>query len=77
VLAPELAGGLSAERFTREVRLAARLQHPNVVSVLSVGTGPDGLPYYTMPFIDGASGYVRNSVYFEPGSADLSTFALV
>jgi serine/threonine-protein kinase len=55
VLAPELAEGLSAERFAREVRLAARLQHPNVVPVLAAGTGPDVLPYYTMPFVDGAS----------------------
>jgi eukaryotic-like serine/threonine-protein kinase len=55
VLAPELAEGLSAERFTREIRLAARLQHPNVVPVLAAGSEPDGLPYYTMPFIDGAS----------------------
>jgi serine/threonine-protein kinase len=55
VLAPELAEGLSAERFAREVRLAARLQHPNVVPVHAAGTGPDGMPYYTMPFIDGAS----------------------
>ena len=55
VLAPELAEGLSAERFTREILLAARLQHPNVVPVLAAGTGSDGLPYYTMPFIAGAS----------------------
>jgi serine/threonine-protein kinase len=55
VLAPELAEGLSAERFAREVRIAARLQHPNVVPVLAAGTGPGGLPYYTMPFIEGAT----------------------
>src|SRR5215211_5091579 len=55
VLAPELAEGLSAERFAREVRLAARLQHPNVVPVLAAGASGDGLPYYTMPFIAGAS----------------------
>jgi serine/threonine protein kinase/tetratricopeptide (TPR) repeat protein len=55
VLAPELAEGLSAERFAREVRLAARLQHPNIVPVHAAGAGPDGLPYYTMPFIAGAS----------------------
>ena len=55
VLAPELTEGLSAERFAREVRLAARLQHPNVVPVLAAGASGDGLPYYTMPFIAGAS----------------------
>jgi len=55
VLAPELAEGISSERFMREIRLAARLQHPNVVPVLVAGAGPDGLPYYVMPFIDGRS----------------------
>ena len=50
----ELAEGVSAERFAREVRVAARLQHPNVVPVLSTGS-LGALPYYTMPFIDGAS----------------------
>ncbi|HET7565097.1 MAG TPA: protein kinase [Gemmatimonadaceae bacterium] len=54
VLAPELAEGLSAERFEREVRLAARLQHPHVVPVIAAGIA-GGLPYYTMPFIDGES----------------------
>ncbi len=54
VVAPELTQGLSAERFTREVRLAARLQHANVVPVLSAGDA-DGLPYYTMPFVTGES----------------------
>ena len=55
VLAPSLAEGLSAARFAREMRLAARLQHPNIVPVLAAGTNLDGLPYYTMPFIAGAS----------------------
>ncbi|HJP57115.1 MAG TPA: serine/threonine-protein kinase, partial [Gemmatimonadales bacterium] len=54
VVAPELAQGMSAERFTREVRLAARLQQANIVPVLSAGTA-DGLPYYTMPFVRGES----------------------
>ena len=54
VIAPELAEGMSAERFTREVKLAARLQQANIVPVLSAGTA-DGLPYYTMPFVRGES----------------------
>ena len=54
VLAPELAEGISAERFAREVRLAARLQHPNVVPMLAAGNA-GGLPYYTMPFVRGES----------------------
>lgn len=54
VLSPELAQGLSAERFAREIRLAARLQHPHIVPLFSAGT-IDGLPYYTMPFIEGES----------------------
>ena len=54
VLASELAGGISADRFEREIRLAARLQHPNIVPLLSAGT-TDGLPWYTMPFVRGDS----------------------
>src|SRR3954468_20728544 len=54
VLAPELAAGVSAERFEREIRLIARLQHPHIVPVLAAGH-IDDLPYYTMPFVAGAS----------------------
>jgi len=54
VIAPELTEGLSLERFTREVRLAARLQQANVVPVLSAGDA-GGVPYYTMPFVRGES----------------------
>jgi tetratricopeptide (TPR) repeat protein len=55
VLAPALAEGLSAERFAREIRLAAQLQEPHIVPVLTAGTTADGLPYYTMPFVRGES----------------------
>ena len=51
---PELAAGVSAERFQREIKLAAQLQHPNIVPVLNTGIAA-GLPYYTMPFVDGLS----------------------
>ena len=54
VLAPELAAGLLLERFEREVQLAAGLQDPHIVPVLSAGE-LDGLPYYTMPYVEGAS----------------------
>jgi len=42
------------ERFKREIMLAARLQHPHIVPVLAAGEIA-GLPYYTMPFVDGES----------------------
>ncbi len=54
VLSPELAEGLSADRFVREIKVAARLQQANIVPVLRAGE-LDGLPYYTMPFVTGES----------------------
>ncbi|MEO7521708.1 MAG: serine/threonine-protein kinase, partial [Gemmatimonas sp.] len=54
VLHPDLAAGLSAARFGREVRMAARLQHPHIVPLLSAGEF-DGLPFYMMPYVDGES----------------------
>src|SRR5687768_4223584 len=55
VLSAEAAEGMSAERFTREIRLAAALQDPHIVPVLTAGQTDDGLPYYTMPFVTGES----------------------
>src|SRR5918993_4471250 len=54
VLAPELAAGVSVERFEREIRLAGSLQQANIVPVLVTGEVV-GLPYYTMPFVEGES----------------------
>jgi tRNA A-37 threonylcarbamoyl transferase component Bud32/tetratricopeptide (TPR) repeat protein/TolB-like protein len=54
VLAPDLAQGVSAERFEREIELAASLQQANIVPVLSAGES-GGLPFYTMPFVEGES----------------------
>ena len=54
VLPADLAGAVSAARFRREVSLAARLQHPHIVPLLAAGE-IDGLPYYTMPFVEGES----------------------
>jgi tetratricopeptide (TPR) repeat protein len=54
VLSPELAEGLSADRFEREIRTVAALQQANIVPILTAGeTG--GLPFYTMPFVEGES----------------------
>ncbi|WP_411278423.1 protein kinase domain-containing protein [Gemmatimonas sp.] len=55
VLSPELVQELSVERFGREIALAAALQHANIVPVLSAGVTGEGLPYYLMPFVEGAS----------------------
>jgi serine/threonine-protein kinase len=54
VLSGNVAAGISSERFAREVRLAASLQHPNIVPVLTTGVA-DGLPYFTMPYVRGES----------------------
>src|SRR5256885_1581062 len=54
VLPAERTGDVSVERFRREIALAARLQHPHIVPLLSTGEVA-GLPYYTMPFIKGES----------------------
>jgi tetratricopeptide (TPR) repeat protein len=54
VLSPELLAGVSVERFNREILLAARLQHPHIVPVLGAGDA-DGLPWFSMPFVEGES----------------------
>ncbi len=54
VIAPQLLDGMSVDRFAREVRLAARLQHANIVPLLAAGD-VDGEPFYTMPFVRGES----------------------
>jgi formylglycine-generating enzyme required for sulfatase activity len=54
VLLPELAAGVGAERFVREIALSARLQHPHIVPLIDSGER-DGLLYYVMPLVDGES----------------------
>jgi tRNA A-37 threonylcarbamoyl transferase component Bud32/tetratricopeptide (TPR) repeat protein len=54
VIAPELSQSLSAERFRREIQVAAQLQHPHIVPLLAAGQTA-GLLYYTMPFVEGES----------------------
>ena len=55
VLHPDLAEGLSLERFKREIKLAAQLQHPHIVPLLASGELAEGLLFYTMPFVEGES----------------------
>ncbi len=54
VLPPELAAGLSIDRFRREIQLAASLQHPHIVPLLAAGHAGE-LLYYTMPLVEGES----------------------
>ena len=54
VLPPDLAAGVNVDRFRREIQLAAQLQHPHIVPLLSAGEHEE-LLYYTMPFIEGES----------------------
>jgi tetratricopeptide (TPR) repeat protein len=54
VLPPETSASVSVERFEREIRMAARLQHPHVVPFLTTG-GRGDLLFYIMPYIEGES----------------------
>jgi eukaryotic-like serine/threonine-protein kinase len=54
VLHQNLAASLGPERFQREIRLAARLQHPHILTVLDSGE-TDGRLWFTMPYVEGES----------------------
>ncbi len=54
VLHPELAASLGPERFLREIKLAARLQHPHILTVLDSGETAGRL-WFTMPYVEGES----------------------
>jgi len=54
VLRPEVARSLGADRFLREIRIAAQLNHPNIVSLIDSGE-VDGLLYYVMFNVEGES----------------------
>jgi serine/threonine protein kinase len=54
VLHPDLGSALGPERFQREIRLAARLQHPHILTVLDSGESAGRL-WFTMPFVEGES----------------------
>ena len=52
MLRPELAAVLGAERFLREIKTTANLQHPHILPLFDSGEA-DGLLYYVMPFVEG------------------------
>src|SRR5437899_5775992 len=54
VLRPELAAVLGGERFLREIRLTAQLQHPHILTLIDSGE-EDGFLYYVMPYVEGES----------------------
>ena len=53
-LKPDAVAAIDQQRFAKEIRVAARLQHPNIVALLDSGQAA-GLQYYVMPFIEGES----------------------
>src|SRR5919205_1120160 len=54
VLRPELAASIGSDRFLREIKVAAHLQHPNILALYDSGEA-DGFLYYVMPFVEGES----------------------
>ena len=54
VLHPDLAARLGSERFIREIKVTANLQHPNILPLYDSGAAEDFL-YYVMPYVDGES----------------------
>ena len=57
VLGDEISAAIGAERFLREIEIAASLTHPNILPLLDSGEtgGKDSQPYYVMPFVEGES----------------------
>jgi len=54
VLRPELGRSIGTDRFLREIRIEASLQHPHILPLHDSGEA-DGLLYYSMPFVEGES----------------------
>lgn len=70
VLKPELSATLGAERFLREIEIAAQLQHPHILMLIDSGQAV-GTFYYIMPFVDGGS--LRDRIDEGPIGVDEAT----
>src|SRR5262245_12848689 len=60
VVHPEVTAALGPDRFLREIRIAAHLQHPHILTLIDSGeipasTAGPSLLYYVMPFVEGES----------------------
>ncbi len=73
VLPPDMAAGVNVERFRREIQLAASLQHPHIVPLLSAGSADD-LLYYVMPMVEGES---LRSLLIKGGELPISRVARI
>ncbi|MGD8320913.1 MAG: protein kinase [Gemmatimonadota bacterium] len=60
VMRPELAATVEADRFLREVEIAAQLNHPHILSMYDSGES-DGILFYVMPYVEGESLQARMS----------------
>jgi len=69
VLRPELAAALGAERFLREIRITANLQHPHILPLLDSGEA-GGFLFYVMPYVEGGSLRQRLCGGEPPGRAE-------
>src|SRR4051812_31185795 len=70
----DLVESISADRFKREMKFAAKLQHPHIVPLLSAGD-MQGVLFYTMPFIEGES--LRDRMTREPEMAFRAVVAIL
>jgi eukaryotic-like serine/threonine-protein kinase len=74
VLMPELSAEIESERFAREIKLVARLQHPHILPLYDSGE-LDGAFFFVMPFVEGES--LRDRLWRERGMSLADTVALV